>query len=189
MSYFGCITSDPQPPSRLWCLCVQSVEEFYQSVRSPAVPWCKHVEMTQQQEEVTCSPSIKASLCKWREVGGGGDAKAGTRSRVEETSWRWHDGMMSSSAPHRAPSSHIKQPIKSPGLWDMHGAISVVTLLWTLHCVDFGNGCFKVSSWLKSSIICFLLGQRTCERAVGKGKTNRKQVLPLVFVSRLTKVK
>lgn len=57
------------------------------------------------------------------------------------------------------------------------GACRVATLLWTLHCVDSGNWCFKVSSRLKSSFI--LLGQGTCEAAPGEGKTNRKQLLPL----------
>lgn len=131
--------------------------------------------MTQQQEEITCSPSIKASLCKWR---GRREGRHAITSRTD-VGWRWDHGMMSPSAPHQALSSHIKQPIKSPGLWGMQGAMSVATLLWTLHCVDSGNWCFKVSSWLNSSFI--LLGQGTCERATGEGKTNRKQLLPLFF--------
>lgn len=121
--------TDPQPPSRHSRLCVQFVEGFHQSVRSPAVPWCKDEEMTQQQEEITCSPSIKASLCKWR---GRREGRHEITSRTEVVGWRWDDGMMSPSAPHQALSSHIKQPIKSPGLWGMQGGDTAVNsaLCW-----------------------------------------------------------
>lgn len=107
---------------------------------------------------------------------GEGDTKAGTRSRAEQTSAG--DGMMAWC--HRALHiRHYQATSNSQSKTLDCGACRVATLLWTLHCVDSGNWCFKVSSWLKSSFI--LLGQGTCEGATGEGNTNRKQLLPLFF--------
>lgn len=130
MSYVGCITSDSQPPSRLWCLRVQSVQEFHQSERSPAVPWCKREEMTQQQEEITCSPSIKASLCKWR---GGGAGGARRPARDHELKRRPGDGMMAWC--HRALHiRHYQATSNSQSTVLDCGACRVPYLRW--HCCE-----------------------------------------------------
>lgn len=111
----GWITSDPQLPSRLSvCWRIPSKRALaggavMQAWRNDSTTRGNHMFTIHQGLIV----QMGAGVCEGRHA-------ITSRRDVVAMAW-WHDGMMSSSAPHQALSSHIKQPIKSPGLWGMQG--------------------------------------------------------------------